>query len=105
MSYSVITDPSGALLQDISSVIYRSTNVNLIPEYNKTYQLRNSVGKVVADNFYPYVKPVTFQTPRPYFTRDASDNVYVTKESSGNLLKVGKIVNNNLIDLNFYWLR
>ena len=102
MSYSVITSPSGALLQDISGIIYRSTNVNLIPRYDSTYQLRNSIGKVVADNFYPYVKPIGYETPRPYFTRDAANNVYVTKEQyASGLLKVGKIVNNYLIDLNF----
>jgi DNA-binding beta-propeller fold protein YncE len=102
MSYSVITDPSGALLQDIDNISYRSTYANLIPRYDSTYQLRNSVGKVVADNFYPYVLPMIYETERPYFTRDADDNVYVTKEQyATRILKVGKIVNNNLIDLNF----
>ena len=101
MSYNVIVDPSGALLPDIDNIRYRSTNINFITEYDSIYQLRNSVGKVVADNFYPYVNPIAFQTPRPYFARDASNNVYVTKETSNNILKVGKIVDNNLVDLNF----
>ena len=50
MSDIVITDPSGALLQNINYINYRNTSVDLIPVYNKTYQLRNSVGKVVADS-------------------------------------------------------
>ena len=102
ISYNVITDPSGALLQDISGIVYTNYDVNYIPNYIKTYQLRNSVGKVVADNFYPFTSPTPFVTPRPYLARDASNNVYVTKQASGNFTnKVAKIVNNALVDLNF----
>ena len=102
MSYNVTTTPSGALLQDISSLTYTNSDVNYIPNYIKTYQLRNSVGKVVADNFYPFTSPTPFETPRPYLARDASNNVYVTKQTSGNFTnKVAKIVNDALVDLNF----
>jgi DNA-binding beta-propeller fold protein YncE len=104
MSYKVITDPGGALLQDISSLTYTNYDVNYIPNYNKTYQLRNSVGKVVADNFYPFTCPTSFITPHPYLARDASNNVYVTKQTIsliGGLNTVAKIVNNVLVDLNF----
>jgi DNA-binding beta-propeller fold protein YncE len=101
MSYKVLTDPSGALLQDISGIIYRNYDVNYIPLYNKTYQLRNSVGKVVADNFNYYNSADSFSTPFPYLARDASNNIYVPQNNtsfSGN--SVAKIVNNQLVDLN-----
>jgi sugar lactone lactonase YvrE len=102
VSYNVITDPSGALLQDISGIVYTNYDVNYIPNYIKTYQLRNSVGKVVADNFYPFTSPTPLVTRHPYLARDASNNVYVTKQASGNFAnKVAKIVNNALVDLNF----
>jgi len=102
VSYNVITDPSGALLQDISGIVYTNYDVNYIPNYIKTYQLRNSVGKVVADNFYPFTSPTPFVTLHPYLARDASNNVYVTKQDLGlGFNKVAKIVNNVLVDLNF----
>ena len=102
MSYKVITDPSGALLQDISSLTYTNYDVNYIPNYIKTYQLRNSVGKVVANNFYPFVSPTAYTTPHPYLAHDASNNVYITKQSTTlGFNTVAKIVNNALVDLNF----
>ena len=99
----VITDPSGALLQDINYINYRNTSVDLIPEYNKTYQLRNSVGKVVADNFYPFIPPSTFSTSNPYLTRDASNNIYVTKTDgdTANSSTVAVLINNTFVNLNF----
>ena len=96
MSYKVVTDPSGALLQDISGIIYTNYDVSYIALYNKTYELRNSVGKVVADKFYYYTSTESFETPLPYLARDASNNIYVQKN-----LSVAKIVNNVLVDLNF----
>jgi DNA-binding beta-propeller fold protein YncE len=103
MSYNVITDPSGALLPDINYINYRNTSIALIPEYDKTYQLRNSVGKVVADNFYPFIPPSTFSTPNPYLTRDASNNIYVTKidGSTANSSTVAVLVNNTFVNLDF----
>ncbi len=103
MSYSVTIDPSGALLPDIDYINYRNTSVALIPEYNKTYQLRNSVGKVVADNFYPFIPPSTFSTPNPYLTRDASNNIYVTKTdgATANSNTVAVLVNNTFVNLDF----
>lgn len=106
MSYNVITDPSGALLQDINAIIYKNTSVAFIPAYDETYQLRNSVGKVVADIFFPFVISSEFKTPQPYLARDASNNIYVTK-SGGYLAgdsatkSVAKLVGNAFIDLNF----
>ena len=80
VSYNVITDPVGALLPDINELFYRNSSVDLIPVYTHTYQLRNSVGKVVADNMYPFKSPVAY-TPLnsvPYLARDASNNIYTT---------------------------
>ena len=102
MSYNVLTDPSGALLQDISGIVYTNYNVNYIPDYNKTYQLRNSVGKVVADNFYPFISPTAYTTPHPYLAHDTSNNIYITKQATTQGFNtVAKIVNNTLVDLNF----
>ena len=103
MSDIVITDPSGALLQNINYINYRNTSVDLIPVYNKTYQLRNSVGKVVADNFYPFKPPSTFSTPNPYLARDASNNIYVTKidGTSTNSGTVAVLINNTFVNLDF----
>jgi DNA-binding beta-propeller fold protein YncE len=103
MSSSVKTDPSGALLPDINYINYRNTSVDLIPVYDKTYQLRNSVGKVVADNFYPFIPPSTFSTSNPYLTRDASNNIYVTKidGNAANNSTVAVLVNNTFVNLNF----
>lgn len=101
MSYSVITDPSGALLQDIDEIIYKNTSAALIPVYDETYQLRDSVGNVVADNFYPYISPSSFTTIHPYLTKDASNNIYVTLNGGINSNAVAVIVNNNTIRLEF----
>lgn len=98
VSYNVITDPSGALLQDIDKIMYRNTSVNLIPVYTYTYQLRDSVGNVVADNFYPFKSPVAY-TPRfPYLARDASNNIYTTTGSSLGSA-VFKLVNSAFVAL------
>ncbi len=102
MSYSVITDPSGALLQDISGIIYTNYNVDYIPKYYNTYQLRNSVGKVVADNFYQFKSPISYNTNLPYLARDSFNNVYITKQSNvSGFNTVAKIVNNTIVDLTF----
>jgi DNA-binding beta-propeller fold protein YncE len=103
MSDIVITDPSGAILQNIGYINYRNTSVDLIPVYNKTYQIRNSVGKVVADNFYPFKPPSTFSTPNPYLARDASNNIYVTKidGTTGNSGTVAILINNTFVNLDF----
>ena len=98
MSYSVATDPSGALLQDINEIMYRNTSVDLIPVYTHTYQLRNSVGKVVADDFYPFKSPVNYESVDSYLTRDAANNIYATTLFSDNA--VLKLVNNNMVSLN-----
>jgi hypothetical protein len=100
VSYNVITDPSGALLQDISGVFYTNYDVAYIPKYNVTYQLRNSVGTVVADNMDPYSAPTEYNTPKPYLARDASNNIYATKPvfQSGT---IAEIVDNTLVNLNF----
>jgi sugar lactone lactonase YvrE len=98
MSYSVITDPSGALLQDINEIMYRNTSVDLIPVYTHTYQLRDSVGNVVADNFYPFNSPVRYESIDSYLTRDASNNIYATTGSANDA--VVKLVNNNMVSLN-----
>jgi len=100
VSYNVITDPSGALLPDINEIFYRNSSVDLVPVYTHTYQLRNSVGEVVADNMYPFKSPVAY-TPRnsvPYLARDASNNIYTT---TGNATSsaVFKLVNNVLVAL------
>jgi streptogramin lyase len=99
MSYSVITDPSGALLPDINEIFYRNSSVDFIPVYTHTYQLRNSVGKVVADNMYPFKSPVAFTPRYPYLARDALNNIYTT---TGNFIggsAVLKLVNNAFIAL------
>jgi len=100
VSYNVITDPSGALLPDINEIFYRNSSVDLIPVYTHTYQLRNNVGKVVADNMYPFKSPVAY-TPRgsvPYLTRDASNNIYTTTGSATGSA-VFKLVNNAFVAL------
>ena len=96
MSYNVVTDPSGALLPDINEIMYRNSSVDLIPVYTNTYQLRNNVGKVVADNFYPFISPVAFTPSYPYLTRDASNNIYTTNTTSDAVLK---LVNNTFVSL------
>jgi len=102
MSYKVITDPSGALLEDISGIIYTNYDVSYIPAYSHTYQLRNSVGKIVANNMDPFSSPTSFGTQLPYLAHDATNNVYVTKQNNAfNSNTVAKIVNNQLVDLNF----
>ena len=93
VSYNVVTDPIGVLLQDISGIVYTNYDVAYIPVYSETYQLRNSVGKVVADNMYPYVSPTGFLNPHPYLAHDSSNNIYVTKSNT-----VAKIINNVLVD-------
>ena len=100
VSYNVITDPVGALLPDINELFYRNSSVDLIPVYTHTYQLRNSVGKVVADNMYPFKSPVAY-TPLnsvPYLARDASNNIYTTTGQPFSTA-VFKLVNNAFVAL------
>jgi DNA-binding beta-propeller fold protein YncE len=106
MSYNVITDPSGALLPNINNLDYKYTDVSVVPKYNATYQLRNSTGQIVADDFYPYISPSTgFGTPQPYLARDKLNNIYVTIDNSGffssSVYTVAKLINNQFINLNF----
>ena len=96
MSYSVVTDPSGALLPDINKIMYRNSSVDFTPVYTNTYQLRNNVGEVVADNFYPFISPVSFNSRKGYLTRDASNNIYTTNTTSDAVLK---LVNNTFVSL------
>ena len=86
MSYSVVTDPSGALLPDINKIMYRNSSVDFTPVYTNTYQLRNNVGEVVADNFYPFISPVSFNSRKGYLTRDASNNILLLMRSSNLLI-------------------
>jgi len=68
--------------------------------YTHTYQLRNSVGKVVADNMYPFKSPVAY-TPLdsvPYLARDASNNIYTTTGQAFSTA-VFKLVNNAFVAL------
>jgi DNA-binding beta-propeller fold protein YncE len=100
MSYSVITDPSGALLPDINNITYRNYNLDLSPTYDYTYQLRNSVGKVVANEFYPFSFPIstTLSSVTLYLTRDASNIIYGANYDIAPYYV--KIVNSNLISAN-----
>lgn len=97
MSYEVTTTPSGALLPDINKIMYRNQSVDFTPVYTETYQLRNNVGKVVADNFYPFISPVTFNSGVAYLTRDASNNIYTTNPNISDV--VLKLVNNSFVSL------
>ena len=100
MSYSVITDPSGVLLPDINKIIYRNADLDLSPTYDYTYQLRNSIGEVVADEFYPFSFPIstTLSSVTLYLTRDASNTIYGANYDIAPYYV--KIVNSNLISAN-----
>ena len=97
MSYRVITDPSGALLPDINNITYRNYNLDLSPTYDYTYQLRNSVGGVVANEFYPFSFPVStsLSSTTLYLTRNSSNTIYGANYSAAPYYV--KIVNSNLI--------
>ena len=100
MSYSVITDPSGVLLPDINKIIYRNAELDLSPTYDLTYQLRNSIGEVVANEFYPFSFPIstTLSSVTLYLTRDASNTIYGANYDIAPYYV--KIVNSNLITAN-----
>jgi hypothetical protein len=55
--YTITTDPSGALLQNIKYITYTNTDLSYIPEYTHTYVLDDIELNNVSKYFYPYAGP------------------------------------------------
>lgn len=68
-NYTITTDPSGALLQDIMKLTYTNTDLSYIPQYNHTYELTNVELQQEADYFFPYAGPASILKPG-YMTYD-----------------------------------
>jgi DNA-binding beta-propeller fold protein YncE len=116
--YTITTDPSGALLQDIMKLTYTNTDLSYIPQYNHTYELTNVELQQEADYFVPYAGPASILKVG-YMTYDynllkvfianndflsmwtgsAIKNVYRFADLSGNITTRGIAYNrqNNLI--------
>ena len=39
--YTIVTDPSGGLLQELNEVIYQNYDTNYMPTFKNTYKLTN----------------------------------------------------------------
>ena len=76
MSYTVITEPSGNRLDTLNEIIYTDTDISHCPVHTNVYNLINSSGRVVSDNFVPYAAPQGLPVPG-LLQCDASNNIYV----------------------------
>lgn len=65
-SYTIITDPSGVNLQNLTNITYRSNEQPFIYQDNlgSIYELRNNVGILISDQLIPYKSPVALNNPR-----------------------------------------
>lgn len=85
--YTITTDPSGALLQDIRALTYTNLDISYIPQYGHTYELVNENLEAQSLYFLPYTGPSSLG-PQRYLTY-ATDieiikNVIVSSVLIGN---------------------
>lgn len=61
--YTITTDPSGALLQDIDFLIYTNRDLSYIPQFNHSYVLTDVELKKQSQFFTPYTGPANMARP------------------------------------------
>jgi sugar lactone lactonase YvrE len=76
--YSVFTDVSGALLQNLDGVVYQNYDVNYMPVYGKSYKLTNYNQTTTANTFVPYASSTEIYEIDSYMTFNASNTLYMT---------------------------
>jgi DNA-binding beta-propeller fold protein YncE len=59
--YTITTDPSGALLQNLKYITYTNTDLSYIPQFMQTYELDDIELNQVSNYFYPYAGPSALQ--------------------------------------------
>lgn len=82
--YNVFTDVSGALLQNLDSVVYQNYDLSYIPVYGKRYKLTNYNQTTIANTFIPYASSPLINNSYNYMKFNASNTLYITNR---NILK------------------
>ncbi len=85
--YTIVTDPSGGLLQELNEVIYQNYDTNYMPTFNNTYKLTNISQTTIAKNFIPYSSTSSLRDVQDYMVFDASDVLYITNRG-GNIASI-----------------
>ena len=107
--YTITTDPSGALLQDIKYITYTNTDLSYIPQFMNTYALEDIELNQVSKYFYPYAGPSALQQfgfGAGFMTYDTLlDKIYigngmVISEWTGTSLVNVFIINKNNLPIN-----
>ena len=98
-TYISETDPSGALLQDISGALYTNFDLSYVPIYGATYVAKNDISENVSDFLLPYIGAGSLEWPG-VIAFDSSDNLYIANRSLANYIS---IANGDFID-NVYGL-
>lgn len=62
--YTITTDPSGALLQDIRTLTYTNLDLSYIPQYGHIYELVNEELVQESEYFLPYTGPASLGSQR-----------------------------------------
>ena len=83
-NYSIFTDVSGALLQNLDSVVYQNYDPSYIPVYGSRYKLTNYNQTIIANTFIPYASSPLINDQYDYMKFNASNTLYIT---SRNYLK------------------
>jgi len=80
--YTIVVDPSGALLQDLDEVLYQNYNTSYMPVYGQSYKLTNYNQTTIANKFIPYASSSRLSDIQDYMTFDASNTLYITDRNT-----------------------
>ena len=69
--YSIVTDVSGALLQNLDGVVYQNYDPSYMPVYGQSYKLTNYNQTTIADTFVPYASSTEITDVDDYMTVDS----------------------------------
>jgi hypothetical protein len=81
-SYSVFTDVSGALLQNLDSVVYQNYDPSYMPVYGQSYKLTNYNQNTIANTFIPYASSPLINDKYDYMKFNASNTLYITNRNT-----------------------
>ena len=79
--YSIVTDVSGALLQNLDGVVYQNYDPSYMPVYGQSYKLTNYNQTTIANKFVPYASSPSINNPEDYMTFNSSNTLYITNRN------------------------
>ena len=84
-TYTSETDPSGALLEDLSAVLYTNFDLDFIPDYGSVYMARDKYNRNVSEFLFPYRGVGSLEWPG-VLAVDVSNVLYVSNRSLANYI-------------------